>query len=470
MKQKKEDKKELYVIMYLFFTLFLLLAAFFTYFLFFKSKTVINNPYNTRQENFAKEIVRGPILSNNNEILAETVESEGKEIRYYPYGNLFSHVVGYTDYGKAGIEQVANFQLLTSDISVIEKMLHDFSGLKDNGNKIITTLDLELQNIAYKALGNRQGAVVVMEPSTGKILAMVSKPDFDPNKISEILSETDTENAEETFLLNRVTQGLYPPASTFKILTALEYIREKPDSYGSFLYTCDGILESGEYSIRCYNGKAHGEVDIREAFSKSCNGAFASMGLSLDLDYFKHTSESLLFNKELPLSISYKKSSFSLSSLDSDWDILQSSIGQGKTMITPIHNALLMAAVANNGTLMKPYLIDRIENDYNDLVEKKLPETYGQFISVEEAKVLTDYMQACVEEGTGYGLKGKSYSAAGKTGTAEYGKNSKPHAWFVGFAPVLNPQIVVSIIVENSGTGSEFAVPIAEDIMDAYLK
>ncbi|NLZ81588.1 MAG: penicillin-binding protein 2 [Clostridiales bacterium] len=464
------NKKELNVIMYLFFSLFLLLGGYFSYFLFFESKTVINNPYNARQENFAKEVVRGPIFSNNNEILAETIISDGVETRYYPYGSLFSHIVGYADYGKSGIEQFTNFGLLSSDISILEKMVHDFSGIKDDGNKVITTLDLELQQVAYEALGNKQGAVVAIDPSTGKILAMVSKPDFNPNKIAAILSETGTENAEETFLLNRTTQGLYPPGSTFKIVTALAYMRENPDTYKDFLYTCDGVLEVGDYSIRCYNGKAHGEVDLKEAFAKSCNGAFASMGLSLDLDSFKLLSDSLLFNKDLPLSLPYKNSSFVLKSGDSDWEILQSSIGQGKTMITPIHNALLAATIANNGTLMKPYFLDRIENYHGDLVEKYLPETFAQLMSIEETIMLTEYMQASVEEGTGYGLKGASYTAAGKTGTAEHTQNGNPHAWFIGFAPVTNPVIAISVIVENAGTGSEYAVPIAKKIMDAYLK
>ncbi len=477
MNQKKKDKKssksessqELNVIMYIFCGLFLLLGGFFSYFLFFESKAVINNPYNTRQENFAKEVIRGPIISNKNEILAETIVSEGKEIRYYPYGRLFSHVVGYADYGKSGMEQLTNFQLLSSNISLVEKMVHDFSGIKDDGNKVITTLDLELQEVAYEALGNKEGAVVAIDPSTGKILAMVSKPDFDPNKIATILSETDTENAEETFLLNRATQGLYPPGSTFKMITALEYIREHPDSYKDFLYTCDGVLEAGDYNIRCYNGKAHGEVDIKEAFAKSCNGAFTSMGLSLDLDSFKHLSDTLLFNKDLPLSIPYKKSSFILRNGDSDWEVLQSSIGQGKTMMSPIHNALLAATIANNGTLMKPYFVDRIENYHGDLIEKYLPETVAQLMSVEETLILTEYMEAVIEEGTAYGLKGAKYTAAGKTGTAEHSQNGSPHAWFIGFAPASNPRIAISIVVENSGTGSEYAVPIAKKVMDAYL-
>lgn len=465
-----QKRNELNIIMYLFLALFLLLGGFFAYFLFFQSEKVINNPYNTRQENFAKEVIRGPILSNKNEILAETIVSEGVETRYYPYGSLFAHIVGYADYGKTGIEQLTNFRLLTSNISTVEKIVHDFSGIKDDGNRVITTLDLKLQQIADDALGNKQGAVVAMDPSTGKILAMVSKPDFDPNKIATILSETDTESAEDTFLLNRATQGLYPPGSTFKIVTALEYIRENPNTYEDFLYTCDGILEVGDYSIRCYNGKAHGQVDLKAAFAKSCNGAFASMGLSLNLDSFKNLSETLLFNKDIPLSIPYKNSSFILNIGNNDWDILQSSIGQGKTMMTPVHNLLLAAAIANNGTLKKPYVIDRIENYRGDLVEKYLPETFAQLMTIEEAAILTEYMEACVEEGTGYALKGASYTAAGKTGTAEHTQNGKPHAWFIGFAPVTNPQIAISVIVENSGTGSEYAVPIAKKLMDAYLK
>ncbi|MBP3543993.1 MAG: FtsW/RodA/SpoVE family cell cycle protein, partial [Lachnospiraceae bacterium] len=180
------DSRELYRVMYLFSGMFCLLCGYLCYFLTFESKAVINNPYNLRQDNFGKKIVRGEILSAEGDVLAQTLVTEdGEESRFYPYGEMFSHVVGYSENGKSGIEQEYNFELLTSDIPIYEKLYHEFAGTKSQGNQVLTTLSAKLQKAAYEAMGEHRGAVVVIEPSTGKILAMVSKPDFNPNTITE---------------------------------------------------------------------------------------------------------------------------------------------------------------------------------------------------------------------------------------------------------------------------------------------
>lgn len=467
--KRRSVNREILVVTYIFIGLFVMLLANFSYFLFADSKTVINNTYNKRQDLLAERVVRGQILGNNGEVLAQTIEDDqGNSKRVYPYKDLFVHVVGRFDKGKTGIELSENFNLLTSNANPIEKIFNELSEKKNVGDNIVTTLDVELQKVAYNALGNHKGAVVVSEPSTGKILAMVSKPDYDPNQITSLWDDLVDDSDNNSALINRATQGLYPPGSTFKIVTALQYMRENPN-YKKFKYTCTGSFTIGDMRINCYNNKVHGTVDLETAFAKSCNAAFVAIGTELNKNSWLSTSQSLLFNSDLPLPFPYKKSSFTLNSSSEDKLTAQTAIGQGNTLITPMHNLLLVSAIANGGTLMKPYVVDRIENYAGNVVSKNMPSTYGNLMTGKEAQALTEMMVDVVKEGTGYNLSSSKYQAAGKTGSAEYDSGKSSHAWFVGFAPSDNPQIAVSVIVEGAGTGSEYAVPIAKKIMDTYF-
>lgn len=450
--------------------LFAGLSAYYGYFLFAKSDAVINNSYNARLDSFADRVVRGEIRSSDGRVLAQTnVDGEGNESRFYPYDSLFSHVVGYSTNGKTGLEALSNFYLLTSHVNMLEQVFNELSSVKNKGDNVVTTLDLDIQKAAYDALGKRNGAVVVMEPDTGKILAMVSKPDYNPNTLLADWNHLVAEENTSGQLLNRATQGLYPPGSTFKVVTALEYMRENPSNYGDYTFDCNGVYKNGDYSIKCYHGTAHGHQNLIQAFANSCNGAFSNLGLSLNLNSLKNTSEQLLFNKELPLSIPYSKSSYSMESGAETWQILQTSIGQGQTQITPIHNAMMTAAIANGGTLMKPYLIDRVESVGGDVVKKFMPQSYGNLMTAEESAALTEYMQTVVTNGTGSALRTKNYTVAGKTGSAEFEKAKETHAWFIGFAPVEHPKVVVSVIVEEGGSGGQAAAPIARALFDLYF-
>lgn len=467
---KKNSNREIILITYIFIGLFVLLVGNFAIFILKDSKTAINSSYNKRQNLLAQRVVRGSIMGNNNEILAETkTDKSGNEVRVYPYGNVFAHIVGRVDQGKTGIEEMENFTMLASNDNPFVKIGNELSGDKNIGDNVITTLDVKLQKTAYDALGNKKGAVVALDPGTGKILAMVSKPDYDPNYVSKNWETLNKDEENGSPLLNRVTQGLYPPGSTFKILTALEYIRENKQ-YNKYIYDCIGKNTFNQVEINCYKNKHHGEEDLKESFAKSCNTSFANIGTSLNMDSFRKLCESFLFNKELPTNIPYKYSSFVLNSKSAKEEIPQTAIGQGKTLISPFHNALIVSAIANGGVLMNPYVVDHVENCKGDVVSKKLPSIYGTLLSAKEAEILGEMMESVVNNGTASSLKGLSYSAAGKTGSAEFDSSKDSHSWFVGYAPVDNPKIVVSIIVEGAGTGSEYAVPIAKKIFDQYLK
>ncbi|MFT4005807.1 MAG: penicillin-binding transpeptidase domain-containing protein [Lacrimispora sp.] len=468
--QNPKANRHILMITYGITALFLGLAVYFGYFLSVKSDTVINNSYNARLDSFADRVVRGEILSSDGRVLARTqVDGEGKETRVYPFDSLFAHVVGYSTNGKTGLESLSNFYLLSSHVNLVEQVVNELSSVKNQGDNVISTLDVDLQKAAYDALGKRNGAVVVMEPDTGKILAMVSKPDYNPNTLNTDWESLVAEENTSGQLLNRATQGLYPPGSTFKIVTALEYMKENPSSYKSYTFDCDGIYENGDYAIKCYHETAHGHQDLVQAFANSCNGAFASLGLLLDLNGLKNTAGQLLFNGDLGLPIAYSKSSYTMESGADTWQILQTSIGQGQTQITPIHNAMITAAIANGGVLMKPYLIDHVENAGGDTIKKFMPQAYGPLMTSTEASNLGELMEAVVTEGTGSALKTDAYRAAGKTGSAEFDKNKETHAWFVGYAPAENPKIVVSVIIEEGGSGGQTAAPIARTLFDLYL-
>lgn len=467
--KRRGTNREILVVTYIFIGLFVMLLANFSYFLFADSKSVINNTYNKRQDLLAERVIRGQILGNSGEVLAQTIEDdEGNSKRVYPYKDLFVHVVGRFDKGKTGIELSENFNLLTSNANPIEKIFNELSEKKNVGDNIVTTLDVELQKVAYNALGNHKGSVVVLEPSTGKILAMVSKPDYDPNQITSLWNDLVDDSENNSALINRATQGLYPPGSTFKIVTALQYMREHSD-YKKFKYTCKGSITIGDMKINCYNNKVHGTVNLETALAKSCNTAFAYIGTKLNKNSWLSTSESLLFNSELPLPFPYKKSSFTLNSSSEKTLAAQTAIGQGNTLISPMHNLLLVSAIANGGTLMKPYVVDHIENYVGNVVSKNMPSTFGNLVTAKEAQTLTDMMEEVVNDGTAYKLSSNRYQAAGKTGSAEFDSGKSSHAWFVGFAPSDNPKIAVSVIVEGAGTGSDYAVPIAKKIMDTYF-
>ena len=471
-KKATSQNREFAVITYSFLALFICLMGYFAYFQFEKSEEFIDNPYNTRQENFEQKVIRGQILASGDEVLAETItDSEGNDTRRYPYGSIFAHVVGYSTHGKTGIESQANFDLLRSNAFFLENAGNEIQGEKSIGDNVVTTLNYELQLRAYDALGSYDGAVVVMEPATGKILAMVSKPDFDPNTIAEDWDTLTAEGNTDAALLNRATQGLYPPGSTFKIVTTLEYLREH-GSDSDYSYSCNGSYTVGKTTIHCHNHKSHGTQTLKQAFTNSCNAAYSSMGLELDINKFGKLCDSLLCNTSLPTKFESSKSSFVLQSTDGDASIMSTAIGQGKTLVTPFHMALLASAIANDGVLMQPYVIDHTENYQGQVQEKYEPEEYGRLVSVENAAVLQDYMSSVVENGTGQKLKGQNYEAAGKTGSAEFstGSNSA-HSWFVGYAHQEGKEdIAVAVLVEDSGIGSEYAVPIAKEIFDSYYE
>lgn len=434
-------------------------------------ETMINNSYNSRQQILLSRNYRGTIFSRDGEVLAETqLDFDQNEKRVYPYGDLFAHVVGYEKEGKMGIEALANFYLINTNLSIAGRVANDTAGVKNPGDNVYTTLDVGLQKLANEQLELFHGALIMTEVKTGRILAMSSNPDFDPNEI-ETIWEDVIRDKESSVLLNRATQGLYAPGSTFKIVTALEYIRENPDTYGDYSFHCTGKISLEDGLIHCYNSIAHGTVDLKTSFAKSCNSSFANIGVTLDKVSFADTLDKLLFNKDLPFAMSYEKSSVSFDENSTVNDMMQMTIGQGKTLISPLHLNMITCAVANKGILMKPYLLEQVVSAEGKKVKQFEPEKYGRLMTENEAETLTEFMAEVVLSGTAKRKLGQTvYTAAGKTGSAEFNDDGECHAWFTAFAPVEDPQIAVTIVLEGVGEGGDFAVPVVRKLFDRYFE
>lgn len=468
--KRKSRNKETAFVTYFFLILFVGMIAYFIYFQIFKSEEFINSPYNSLQDLFAESVVRGDIVSADGKVLATTrISKDGSERREYPYGKLFSHVVGYSVNGKAGIEKQENFSLLRSHEFFLKQILDDLQDEKSNGDTVVTTLDYNLQKAAYEGLGNHDGAVIAMDPSTGKILCMVSKPDYDPNTIAEDWEEINSEGS--SVLVNRATQGKYAPGSVFKIFTLLEYCREHPDSYDSYSYDCSGKITAGDHTIHCASNRSHGKEDLRSSFANSCNTSFANIAMTLDIDSYRGLCDSMLFNSSMPIAFESSKSSFTLEKGNSDSLIMATGIGQGNTLVSPLHMMLVASAVENDGMLMRPYLVDHIESTGKSQISTNDPQEYGELMSGKEASILQDYMKSVVDKGTASKLKGQSYDAHGKTGTAQVSDTTdQTNAWFAGYAVKDGRAIAIAVIVEDSGAGSTYAVPIAKKVFDAFFK
>lgn len=467
----KSGNKQILQISYFFAVLFVMLIIYLIVFMFKDSDRVINNSYNKREELYTSKTIRGQILDRNNEVLAFTDISSGSEKRVYPYGDLFAHVVGYNSKGKAGIENIANFKLIRSNILFTERLFNEANGIKSPGDNVYSTLDANVQYAAYSALGDRRGAVTVMDAKSGEILAMVSKPDFDPNEIDG-LWDIYTSNEDDSRLLNRATQGMYPPGSTFKILTALEYIRENED-IDKYDFDCSGAFEYKGTTINCYHKISHGNIDFDKSFAKSCNASFANITTKLNKNKFRNTCEDLLFNKTIPCPFNATESFVPINSKSSVDELMQTGIGQGRTSITPYHMCLISASIANDGMLMSPYIIKEIRTSEGDIVERTMSHEYKRLISSEDSVKLKVLMRDVVTEGTGTKLLDTTgYTAYGKTGSAEFSSNkSESHAWFIGFSEGEDGRVIaISVIIENGGSGGQIAVPVAKSVFDAIYR
>ena len=428
--------------------------------------------YDRRQFNPAHRIRRGRILDRSGEVLAYSARRGDQVFRLYPYGPALAHVVGYSDprLGASGMESAANAHLNGGTADSLpawgelgrQLLTREAS---PRGQDLTLTLDARLQILAVQLLGGKRGAVVVMHPGDGAVRVLASTPSFDPNRITPELFRRSYPGAP---LLNRATQGLYPPGSTFKILTAALAI-ERGFS-GTIYCPADGYTTSAHYrKIRDHEyysarragtvWKGHGDLDLATALAESSNVFFAKLGVGYGHAAFFRNLERFYFDRQIALYQS-PYGSWAMATgrvpeiASSDkYGLAQASVGQGKVLVTPAHMALIAAAVANRGLAMRPRL-----------VETDPPVALARFMPAADARKLARMLRRVVAEGTGRGIDVEGLAIAGKTGTAQNPQGAA-HSWFVGFAPADQPALAVAVLVEHGGYGAKTAAPIARDLL-----
>lgn len=422
------------------------------------------HPRNPRIAAAENSILRGGIYARDGEPIAQAGAGLGERVYLGP--KSLSHVVGYAHprYGKPGLE--AAFDRVLVGLEPRPGILRVlWSRGVAQGNSIELTIDLSVQRAAERAMQGVRGAAVVLDPRSGEVLAQVSSPWFDANRLDESWQSLSQSKASP--LLDRATSGRYPPGSTLKPFIAAVGLESGVVSR-STKYTCTGGISVDGQVIRDYGGEAHGEVDLARAIAVSCNSYFADLGIRLDpMDLVRGAEEFLLTRSDF-YDLQLARPEFPGVSKLGEGARAQVSIGQGSVAVTPIHMALLAAAVANGGVIMRPHLVRRIISPEGRTLKTFRPREIARPMSSRIARQIADGMKDAVRYGTAKGAAIPNVEVAGKTGTAE-NPRGQPHAWFIGYAPADDPRAVVAVVVENGGSGGAVAAPRARDILRAAL-
>lgn len=453
--EKTTMNNRIIFVMVFFIMIFLFIVVYLVYFQLFKAETLANNDHNKRNWIDENTINRGSIIDKNGKVLVYSQKDEnGNSQRIYNYGIVDSSFTGFNSvqYGKSGLEKTYNNELL----NLSETPTSKFRGMVEetgDGNDINLTIDQSIQDIAYKYLEDHTGSIVVMDPRTGEILAMVSNPGFDPNTLDSDWDQLIQNN--DGPLLNRVSQGLYRPGSTFKIVTASAILENQLDQN----YNDTGKETIQGYDIKNYADQVFGPLNLRSAFINSVNTYFAAKTNLMGNEKLQEISEKFMFNQKYSFDLDIVKSTIPFDDLNQA-DLAMTGFGYGKTQVTPLHMAMVTSAIANDGKMMSPILVKSVVNKDGKIIEEKQPEVLSDVISSENAQEIRDLMVGVINEGTGKTAFQSGVQIAGKTGTADT-ENGSTDAWFVGFAPAYDPKIAIAIILENDGsTGGQSAAPI----------
>lgn len=462
---------------------FLALISYISYFDIFVAPQVVKRPENRRLWVKRNEVLRGTIFDRNNNALttSKKIDKETQK-REYTGGPVFAHVLGYVDprFGLTGLEKKYDEELMADD-SPIQKFFSKSGTAGENkekiGHNLITTLDMNLQQKVYDLLGDNRGAIVVLNPKTGEVLAMVSKPSFDPNNLAQVMDEINKADKNSDIrknspLLNRAVSGLYPPGSTFKTITAIAALENINNAMNKTIEDKGKIVFNPNESLSNYGGVVNGTLDLKSAFAVSSNVYFGTIGMELGNSKLKATAEKFYFNKDLPADgITIDNSRFPELKSYEKGNIAQSAIGQSSVLATPIEMATVAATIANDGVMMRPYLVQQVTNSKGTVLKTIDPKSSGQIINKGTASTMKELMRSVVTSGSGKAAEVKGMEVCGKTGTADYAESitgeKKPHAWFIGFAPYNNPRIAVAVLIEEGGTGGGKAAPIAASVISA---
>ncbi len=465
---------------------FAVLVGFTSYWAVFDADNLKNERVNKRPLFKAQQIKRGTIFAADGTVIARsTPNGRGASIQYvreYPTAGLFGHPIGYSfiSQGNSEFESFHNSELVGDD-SEFTSIIDELRGKDPVGHNVTTSLDPVAQQTAFDQLAGRPGAVVAIEPSTGKIRAMVSQPPYDPNQVPEDLTALNRDPGGS--LLNRATQGQYPPGSTFKLVTAAAALDSgviDPDT----LIDAPASLNIQGSPLANFGGSAFGEINVETALTNSVNTFFAKLGRKVGEDRLYEYMDRFGFNSkpqidlptdEVMTSGVFDSSTGELLSPGEGVDISRIAIGQERLLATPIQMAEVAATIANGGKLMKPQIWDQVRDADGRVLDTMNPDEQSNVISEDSAAELTIAMKAVVTEGTGTAAALSGVDVAGKTGTAEVpGRENcdglPNQAWFVGFAPADDPQIAIAATVEcTDGQGGTVAAPIAAAVMQTLI-
>lgn len=455
---------------------------------FFSAESLRADPRNSRTILASYSTKRGAILVDGSPIAESTPSNDQYQYqRKYTNGDLYSAVTGYFTIGQgnAGIESAENTVLSgNSDASFFQNLNAILTGQDVQGDNVNLTIDPDVQKAAYDALGSNTGAVVAIQPKTGKILAMVSKPGYDPNS----LTSHDTQNVIDQYkaleqdtgkpLQNRAIGGdLYTPGSVFKLIVASAALEGGKYTLDSEFPNPSRLQLPGTstYINNAEGGTCGGgdKVKLRTAIQYSCNIPFAELGQKLGYDAIKSMADKYGFGDAIEVPMKATPSQYP--EVDSTAQLMLSAFGQASVRVSPLQIAMVSAGIANGGTVMQPTLVDSITTSDLKQVESFSPKEYSSPLSSSEASDLTEAMQSVVSSGTGTNAKIDGIDVAGKTGTAEGGTGDPYTLWFTGFAPAKDPEVAVAVVVGNggglgqSGVGNTVAAPVAKKVMEAVL-
>ena len=466
--------------------LFVTVVGFTSYWSVIDAEELERNPENRRLLLEEAQIERGTITSSDGELIAESVpvgSTEGEKFyeRRYPLGDLFAHPVGYyfLTNGRSGLE-LQEDDTLSGRKAEFLTLLEELEGQVREGSDITLSLDAAAQRVAYEALAGRNGAVVAIEPSTGRIRVAASNPTFDPNSIRDPAVFKDLEQSDESVLLNRATQNPYAPGSTMKVVTATAALDSGEFTPDTVLNGNTGVPISG-VPLENSGGQDFGDIDMTTALTNSVNTYWAQVGEQLGADTMFEYMERFGFNGDPP--VDYPDGELAASGIipaggklldaDDSIDIGRAAIGQERLLATPLQMAMVAATVANGGDLMEPTFVESV-TDPDGRTNENEPSKAGDVMSEEVAAQLSEMMTNVTREGTASGLSvAGADEFAGKTGTAEVQAEDCPdnRGWFIGFAPTDDPQIAIAAVIEcTAGFGGETAGPVATQVMEALLE
>ncbi|CAA7599464.1 Penicillin binding protein transpeptidase domain [Acididesulfobacillus acetoxydans] len=435
-----------------------------------QNNVMLKNPANPRLALMERRIKRGGIFDRNGVVLAESKVESGKSVRVYPNGGVYEPLLGYAtlQHGQAGLEDALSGWLLGMKNPTLSQELKQFFQVPRQGDDVVLTLDAKIQQAAYDGLQGKKGAAVAVDPRTGQILALASQPSFDPNSLDKNWKEISRPGS--TDLLNNAL-SLFTPGSVMKLVTSKALFSGGIDT--SKLFDDKGTTVINGQVIPDENTSGNGWINYNLALAYSSNVYFATQTVKAGQDNFLAAAKAYGFGQTIPFPLPVPDSQITnKAAVPTHLSINQlaaSAFGQGQVLVTPLHMALITAAVADHGVMMRPYLVDRVLDSRQNVLYKAQPKPWLTPLSPADAGKITTAMVTTVNQGTAAAVALPNVQVAAKTGSAQPGGNVTTNAWFVAFAPADNPQIAVAVLVEHGGAGGVASAPIAKAMIKVAL-